>query len=69
MQVLGDDARSVMTQHYETWVVEDDIEQLYKAGMNHIRIPVGTSFVPFAMGHVMLQFVAFSKGLIHTSET
>lgn len=43
MQVLGDNARSVMTQHYETWITEDDIETIHQAGMNHIRIPVGKS--------------------------
>ena len=43
MQKLGDNARSVMTEHYETWIVEDDIEKIHQAGMNHIRIPVGRS--------------------------
>lgn len=45
MQKLGDNARSVMTEHYETWITEDDIEKIYQAGMNHIRIPVGESGV------------------------
>lgn len=43
MQKLGDNARSVMTEHYETWITEDDIEKIHQAGMNHIRIPVGES--------------------------
>lgn len=47
MQVLGDRAQEVMTEHYETWVTEDDIEQLHQAGMNHLRIPVGEYFFFF----------------------
>ncbi|KAJ1930077.1 hypothetical protein IWQ60_000620 [Tieghemiomyces parasiticus] len=41
-QKLGpEEARRQLTQHWDTWVTEDDIRTLASYGINHIRIPIG----------------------------
>ncbi|KAF7719880.1 Glucan 1,3-beta-glucosidase [Penicillium ucsense] len=40
--ILGaDQCRSVLGQHWATWVTQDDFNQIAAAGMNHVRIPIG----------------------------
>jgi aryl-phospho-beta-D-glucosidase BglC (GH1 family) len=40
-QQLGDQAQSVLQDHWNTWITEDDIRIISESGFNHIRIPVG----------------------------
>ncbi|OAV97192.1 hypothetical protein PTTG_05391 [Puccinia triticina 1-1 BBBD Race 1] len=37
----GDKAAQTLEEHWATWVTEDDIEKLYQAGINTLRIPLG----------------------------
>lgn len=46
MQHLGDNAASVMKEHYATYVTESDIATLASAGVNHLRVPLGESPLP-----------------------
>ncbi|KAJ5894101.1 hypothetical protein N7495_005792 [Penicillium taxi] len=40
--VLGaDQCRSVLSQHWGSFINEDDFHQIASAGMNHVRIPIG----------------------------
>jgi glucan 1,3-beta-glucosidase len=39
---LGQDqCRSVLAQHWSSFITADDLNQIAAAGMNHVRIPVG----------------------------
>ncbi|KAL1963725.1 hypothetical protein VTN77DRAFT_7929 [Rasamsonia byssochlamydoides] len=41
-QNLGkDQAQSVLSNHWNTFITADDFQQIKNAGMNHVRIPVG----------------------------
>ncbi|KAJ9636362.1 hypothetical protein H2199_008037 [Coniosporium tulheliwenetii] len=41
-QTLGkDEARNRLQRHWASWITEDDMYQIARAGMNHVRIPVG----------------------------
>lgn len=41
-QILGkDQAQSVLSSHWNSWITADDFQQIKNAGMNHVRIPVG----------------------------
>ena len=41
-QALGkDEASSKLTQHWNTWITQDDFNQIAGAGLNHVRIPIG----------------------------
>lgn len=41
-QSLGtDQAQTVLSNHWNTWIVEDDFNQIAAAGLNHVRIPIG----------------------------
>ena len=41
-QALGQDAASsVLTNHWNTWITQDDFNQIAAAGLNHVRIPIG----------------------------
>ncbi len=49
MQSVGDRAASILEDHWNTWVVESDLDTLLSVGVNHIRIPVGYwAFIPTA---------------------
>jgi len=37
----GDNAARTLDEHWSTWVTEDDVEKLYQAGINTIRVPLG----------------------------
>ncbi|KAJ6494809.1 glycoside hydrolase family 5 protein [Mycena vitilis] len=39
-------ALSVLQNHWETWITEDDFVAIAAAGLNHVRIPVGYWSVP-----------------------
>lgn len=42
MEVLGQErGRAALIEHFETWVTEDDIQQMFEYGINHLRIPTG----------------------------
>jgi glucan 1,3-beta-glucosidase len=39
---LGQDqAKAVLSQHWSTFITQDDFHRIAQAGMNHVRIPVG----------------------------
>jgi len=41
-QILGKDAaKSRLQQHWNSWITQDDFNQMAKAGLNHVRIPIG----------------------------
>lgn len=41
-QELGSDAaKSKLQQHWNSWITQDDFNQMAKAGLNHVRIPIG----------------------------
>ena len=76
MQHLGENALSVMTEHWSTWVTEADIESAHQAGINHLRIPVGywafldnTENEPYLFKSGQLQFLedclgwAYKRGM------
>ncbi|KAJ5713791.1 CAZyme family GH5 [Penicillium malachiteum] len=40
--ILGaDECRSVLSQHWSSFITQDDFNQIAATGMNHVRIPVG----------------------------
>ncbi|GAA5993053.1 hypothetical protein JCM10908_003080 [Rhodotorula pacifica] len=40
MEVLGQDrGRTALVEHWNTWVTEADIQQMFDYGINHLRIP------------------------------
>ena len=34
-------AQSALEKHWNTWITQDDFNQISKAGLNHVRIPIG----------------------------
>lgn len=41
-KTLGkDSASSSLLNHWKTWITQDDFNQIAKAGLNHVRIPIG----------------------------
>jgi glucan 1,3-beta-glucosidase len=41
-KLLGKDAaKSKLSAHWNSWITQDDFNQIAKAGLNHVRIPVG----------------------------
>ncbi|PVH93924.1 glycoside hydrolase family 5 protein [Periconia macrospinosa] len=41
-QELGKDAAySKLSQHWNSWITQDDFNQIAAAGLNHVRIPIG----------------------------
>lgn len=41
-QALGkQEAFSRLSQHWNTWITQDDFSQIARAGLNHVRIPIG----------------------------
>jgi glucan 1,3-beta-glucosidase len=41
-QTLGKDAAlSQLTQHWNTWITQDDFDEIASFGLNHVRIPLG----------------------------
>ena len=42
----ADTVSRILTQHWETWIVEDDFRQIAEAGLNHVRLPFGYWSVP-----------------------
>ncbi|PWN23703.1 glycoside hydrolase [Microstroma glucosiphilum] len=52
---LGSDAASVLTEHWNSWITEEELDTFKSAGMNHVRIPVGYwAFIPAASGEPYL---------------
>lgn len=39
-------ALELLTEHWETWITEDDFIAIREAGLNHVRIPLGYWSVP-----------------------
>jgi len=37
----ADAAKSRLQQHWNSWITQDDFNQMAKAGLNHVRIPIG----------------------------
>ncbi len=41
-QTLGKaEASSRLNTHWNTWITQDDFNQIAAAGLNHVRIPIG----------------------------
>ncbi|KZF24497.1 glycoside hydrolase family 5 protein [Xylona heveae TC161] len=40
-QILGGDAQTVLSNHWNSWITQDDFNQIAGAGLNHVRIPIG----------------------------
>lgn len=41
-QTLGSaEAESTLTTHWNSWITQDDFNQIAAAGLNHVRIPIG----------------------------
>lgn len=41
-RTLGKDAaRATLANHWKTFITQDDFNQIAKAGLNHVRIPIG----------------------------
>ena len=41
-QNLGSDAAySTLNAHWNSWITQDDFNQIAAAGLNHVRIPIG----------------------------
>lgn len=38
---LGDRAQSVLSEHWSTWITENDFAELSSRGVNAVRIPIG----------------------------
>jgi glucan 1,3-beta-glucosidase len=36
-----DQCRTVLSDHWNTFITQDDFSQIAAAGMNHVRIPIG----------------------------
>ncbi|KAF9036214.1 glycoside hydrolase family 5 protein [Panaeolus papilionaceus] len=39
-------AQTILKQHWDTWITEDDFVQIAAAGLNHVRIPIGYWSIP-----------------------
>lgn len=59
-QALGDDLAEFMTNHYETFITEEDFAQIAAAGMNWIRLPVPFWAVQTIDSEPFLEGVAFN---------
>ena len=42
---LGDNARSILEKHWDTWITDEDWEWLADKGVNTVRIPVRYPYV------------------------
>ncbi|KXN88852.1 Glucan 1,3-beta-glucosidase [Leucoagaricus sp. SymC.cos] len=41
-QYVGEDeAKRVLKNHWDTWITEQDFEDIANAGLNHVRLPIG----------------------------
>lgn len=40
-QILGPRARSRLHQHWSSWITQGDFVRMSRAGLNHVRIPIG----------------------------
>ncbi|KAF2822444.1 glycoside hydrolase [Ophiobolus disseminans] len=40
-QLGKDAAKSRLQQHWNSWITQDDFNQMARAGLNHVRIPIG----------------------------
>ncbi|KII89968.1 glycoside hydrolase family 5 protein [Plicaturopsis crispa FD-325 SS-3] len=43
-------ALGVLTNHWDTWITEDDFDAIAAAGLNHVRVPLGYWSVPLPSG-------------------
>jgi aryl-phospho-beta-D-glucosidase BglC (GH1 family) len=34
-------AENILTQHWATWITQDDFNEIASFGLNHVRIPIG----------------------------
>ena len=68
-QALGDDLAEFMTNHYETFITEEDFAQIAAAGMNWIRLPVPFWAVETIPSEPFLEGVAFNYMLQAFGET
>ena len=70
-QTLGkSEASSRLTNHWNTWITQDDFNQIAAAGLNHVRIPIGYWAVapldgdPYVQGQlsVLDQAITWARG-------
>jgi len=52
---VGANASAVLQEHWNSWITEADIEDLYQSGFNHLRIPLGFwALIPTVAGEPYL---------------
>ena len=70
-QTLGkSEASSRLTNHWNTWITQDDFNQIAAAGLNHVRIPIGYWAVapldgdPYVQGQLPIldQAITWARG-------
>lgn len=70
-QTLGkDEALRRLSQHWRTWITQDDFRQIAQAGLNHVRIPIGYWAVapvagdPYVQGQLPIldQAIGWARG-------
>jgi glucan 1,3-beta-glucosidase len=70
-QTLGkDEAGRRLSQHWRSWITQDDFTQIAQAGLNHVRIPIGYWAVapvpgdPYVQGQleVLDQAIGWARG-------
>ena len=40
-ETLGDEAQKRLHKHWKTWITRRDFRRIAKAGLNHVRLPIG----------------------------
>ncbi|KDR76186.1 hypothetical protein GALMADRAFT_67855 [Galerina marginata CBS 339.88] len=43
-------AETILKNHWDNWITEDDFAQISAAGLNHVRIPIGYWSIPLGPG-------------------
>ncbi|MCJ1371135.1 exo-1,3-beta-glucanase [Loxospora ochrophaea] len=70
-QTLGkDEASSRLTEHWNTWITQDDFNAIGQAGLNHVRIPIGYWAIapldgdPYVQGQIPIldQAIGWARG-------
>ena len=59
-QNMGADLETAMTEHYDTFITEDDIAEIAESGLNWIRLPIGHWAVETWPGEPYLERVSWT---------
>ena len=49
------DAADRLAKHWDSWITEDDFEQIAAANLNHVRIPIGYWALDTSKGEPYIQ--------------